>query len=96
MHHPHNRAERRHERTRVIARRRKVAETEWGYNDGDWLSRWNPYSEWGRYAKFNGGCGCRLCHHVKYFGCKRKRRNARKISESAAEFRCRDKAISDK
>jgi hypothetical protein len=92
MSHPTSRAERRHQRDRVIARRRKVAETEWGYNNGDWIARgWEPFVNWGVYAKWNGGCGSSMCHAAKYFKIAHKRREALHNSESQAEFRRRNK-----
>ncbi len=92
MCHPLSRAERRHQRDRVIVRRRKVAEIVWGYNNDDWIARgWEPFTEWGVYAKFNGGCGCKMCHGAKYFKCKDKRRRALKTAFTQAEFRKCDK-----
>lgn len=37
-----------------------------------------PFSEWSRYAKWNLACGSPGCHEEKYFGPKRKRREALK------------------
>jgi hypothetical protein len=94
-HHPSNRAERRHERERVIARRRKVAEREWGYNDYWWIvvQGFEPYANWGRYDKSNGNCNSKLCHGAKYLGRKDRRRKALKQAESQAEFRKKDKVV---
>lgn len=97
MSHPSSRAERRHHRDRVVARRRFVYEVVWRAN----VSRFVPaythpldlkFTEWGRYAKFNLGCGCTQCHAAKYMSSKDKRRRALKGSWSRAEHRRRDKA----
>jgi len=68
MRHPSNRAERRHERLRIIAHRRFVR-----VNAG--RCSW-PDQLWAQYSKWNGGCGSMLCHELKYFGHRRKRREA--------------------
>lgn len=70
MKHPSNRAERRHERNRVISNRRFIYEQVWR------MQRFNkePFTEWGKYSKWNLGWGCKQCHYLKYFGYKRKRR----------------------
>jgi hypothetical protein len=73
MNHPSNRAERRHHRDRVVARRRFVYLHIWGMSKCD-----DDFSEWGRYAKWNLNCGCRMCQGDKYFGMRRKRREALK------------------
>ena len=87
MQHPTNRAERRHHRDRVIAARRFIYQHIWGQSSYQTNSRTNPlecsfhieqFSEWGRYAKWNLNCGCRMCHYEKYFKEKRKRREALK------------------
>lgn len=85
MRHPSNRAERRHQRARVIAKRSFVLQhipaSSWAIQQ-----RKNPvvpgYSpeagEGGRYAKWNLNCGSPMCHAEKYFKPKRKRREALK------------------
>jgi len=77
MKHPSNRAERRHERERVIAARKFVWTNIWQAikNNPDWAPAW------GRYAKWNMNCGCMRCHSEKYFSAKRKRRDALKVRE---------------
>lgn len=104
--HPTNRSERRHQRERVIARRRFIWGVVWkGFTHdeftnpltfGRYVNDWSPYHwtpEWGRYAKWNLGCGCKGCHMEKYFDQKRKRRNARKASGSTTECRLVDRKI---
>lgn len=79
MKHPSNRAERRHERKRVIARRQFV-------DLHIWRSRESPEHRenlrrtemWGKYAKWNMNCGSIRCHELKYFSAKRRRRQALK------------------
>ena len=98
MRHPRTRAERRHERERVIARRRFIHDNIWFqqqiHTDPEVIVGFlTPFTEFGRYAKFNLGCGCKQCHSVKYFGQKRKRRRARRGSFSTAEFRRRNQTI---
>jgi hypothetical protein len=94
MSHPWSRAERRHQRDRIVARRRKTAEVMWGYNNGAWLARgWELYTTWGIYAKWNGNCGCTMCHGAKYLSCKRRRRASLNMAFSQAEFRKRDKVV---
>jgi len=89
MTHPLTRAERRHQRDRVIARRRFIYQHIWNAGAFGIQERTNPFHcggrlyfpdfpTWGRYAKWNLGCGSRLCHADKYFGRKRKRREALK------------------
>jgi hypothetical protein len=96
MSHPTSRAERRHQRDRVIARRKFIAEHIWrNYNTephegSPGYGVWSPV-EWGRYAKFNLNCGCTMCHGAKYFKCAAKRRKGRKCAESQAECRRVDK-----
>lgn len=96
MSHPTSRAERRHQRDRVIARRKFIAEHIWShYNEkphegSPGWGEWKPV-EWGRYAKFNLNCGCTMCHSAKYFKCAHKRRKGRQESESQAECRRVDK-----
>lgn len=70
MKHPSNRAERRHERRRIIAYRRCIRAKSQG----------NPRPEqiWAQYSKWNGNCGSMSCHAGKYFGARRKRREALK------------------
>lgn len=70
MNHPTNRAERRNERKRIIAKRRFIYDYVWR------SQRWNKerFSNWGKFAKWNMNCGCTLCHYEKYFKEKRKRR----------------------
>ncbi|HEX5426619.1 MAG TPA: hypothetical protein VFW94_24015 [Candidatus Acidoferrales bacterium] len=75
MKHPSNRAERRHERLRIIAHRRFIrvnGNTSWS------RAMVQQEQEWQRYAKWNGNCGSMRCHFEKYFGYKRKRRDALK------------------
>jgi hypothetical protein len=76
MKHPTNRSERRHERNRIIAWRRFISQHIWrsrflGSGFGD-----DEFNTWGKYAKFNLGCGCIGCHAGKYFSDRRKRRDA--------------------
>jgi len=73
MNHPRTRAERRHQRQRIINYRKFIRVNGCSY---PW-----PDQIWSQYAKWNGGCGCMLCHSDKYFGHKRKRRNALKKIE---------------
>lgn len=83
MGHPANRAERRHQRARVIARRR--FSLEWGPNNA-WSVQRRTNSllhdarvrppVWGRYAKWNLSCGSLMCHAEKHFSGRRKRREA--------------------
>jgi hypothetical protein len=70
MKHSANRAERRHERLRIVARRR--------FMRVNGTSR--PWTEqlWARYSKWNGSCGSMMCHELKYFSHKRRRREALK------------------
>jgi hypothetical protein len=70
MRHPSNRAERRHERQRVIHHRKFIRV--------NGSARSWPEQVWGQYAKWNGNCGSMRCHYLKYFGYKRKRREALK------------------
>ena len=70
MKHPSNRAERRHERQRIINHRKFIRVN--GYARG-----W-PEQVWGKYAEWNGNCGSMRCHYLKYFEYKRKRRDALK------------------
>lgn len=70
MKHPTNRAERRHERQRIVNHRRFIRINGSAY---PW-----PEQIWGRYAEWNGNCGSMRCHEMKYFGHKRKRREALK------------------
>ena len=83
--HPTNRAERRHQRNRVIAiHRRKHLHH----------ARTSPNAvepAWGRYAKWNMNCGATMCHAAKYFKNKAKRRRARKSAASSAEARICDR-----
>jgi hypothetical protein len=96
MSHPSSRDERRHQRERVIARRRFVRQQIWRveeiWHEGkpEYQRNWEPF-EWGRYAKFNMNCGCRQCHSAKYFSSAHKRRKALRQSWTQAEFRRRDK-----
>ena len=78
MKHPSNRAERRHERQRIINHRRFIR-----VNGSVSWSRemMEQEQEWSRYAKWNGNCGSMRCHYLKYFGYKRKRREALKKFE---------------
>src|ERR1700690_210882 len=87
MRHPSTRAERRHHRARVIAKRcfvlQRIPASSWAIQQ-----RSNPlvpgYSsrpaEGGRYAKWNLNCGSPMCHAEKYFKPKRKRREALKTA----------------
>lgn len=66
MKHPSNRAERRHERLRIIAHRRFLRMN---------ASRSFHHEEiWAQYSKWNGNCGSMQCHELKYFKHRRKRR----------------------
>jgi len=81
MKHPRSRSERRHQRERALANRR----FRWLYiwRSGRWSRTGTP--DWGRYAKWNMGCGCMMCHSGKYFKEKRKRREALKRDVREAE-----------
>ncbi len=97
--HPSNRAERRHQRERVIASRRFIWEVIWGKKSYTVNSRSNPINsieynwqpDWGRYAKWNLNCGCAGCHREKYLDAKSQRRKARKTSWSTADCRVGDR-----
>ncbi len=89
--HPTNRAERRVQRERVIARRRFIHQSIW--RDWSYLSDYTPFTEWGRYAKWNLNCGCKGCHRDKYFGAQSRRRKARKSADSTAECRRGDRIV---
>lgn len=78
-----NRADRRHQRDRVVARRQSIVEHVWMM----------PCLEPGRYHKWNLNCGSPRCHDAKYFGIKRKRRRGRNRSDSPAECRRLDRRI---
>jgi hypothetical protein len=86
MNHPSNRAERRHHRARVIARRRFVFNYIWNSGSSNVGRRSNPLDRfffadsphWGQYAKWNMNCGAAICHAEKYFSAKRQRREAHK------------------
>jgi len=83
MGHPANRAERRHQRSRIIAKRRisveRVPNNAWSIQ-----RRTNPLIEgsrlspnhWGKFAKWNLSCGSLMCHADKHFSARRKRREA--------------------
>ena len=81
MGHPANRAERRRQRSRAIAKRRFQVEF---VPNNPWRvqHRTNPllgaYHEpaWGKFAKWNLSCGSLMCHADKHFGARRKRRLA--------------------
>ena len=97
--HPSNRAERRQERERVIARRKFIHDHIWYQSQHHtdptvmpW-AQYPPFSEFGRYAKFNLGCGCKDCHYPKYGEYKNRRRKALQVSDSVADCRKRDKAM---
>lgn len=103
MHHPTNRAERRFERERIIARRRHIWGVVWKGFCGNSFNNpltfgsvddWSPYQwtpDWGRYAKWNLGCGCKQCHRDKYYKCKSQRRSSRKLAMSQVECRVGDR-----
>ena len=98
MSHPTSRAERRHQRERIIARRRFVHQVIWRRGDEEWhegkpeyQKGWTPFNEWGRYAKWNLNCGCSMCHGAKYYKLAHKRRLARENAESQAECRRGDR-----
>jgi hypothetical protein len=97
MNHPSNRQERRTVREGIISRRKFIVTRIWScgsYSIGSESNRkWLAEMQWGKYAKFNLNCGCRMCHSAKYLSDKRKRRNARKLAESQNEFRRHDKTI---
>ena len=78
MKHPSNRAERRHERERVINHRKEMRTNAHGY-----LYDLQHFGEpcWAQFSKWNGNCGSMRCHYLKYFGYKRKRREALKRFE---------------
>lgn len=89
--HPTNRAERRHQRNRVIAiHRRKHL-----INSRSYLYRVEHFGEpdWGYYAKWNMNCGATMCHAAKYFKNKARRRRARKTAGSPAEARVGDRKL---
>jgi hypothetical protein len=94
--HPSNRAERRQERERVIARRKFIHDHIWfqsQHHTDPTVMPWAqhpPFSEFGRYAKFNLSCGCMGCHCAKHWY-KDRRRRALKVSDSVADHRKRDK-----
>ena len=85
--HPKNRSERRHERERIIERRKFIIDAIWH------ALPHRQFEEEGRLAKYNLGCGCKMCHFAKYFSAKNKRRVALKEAESQAEFRGEDKSV---
>lgn len=86
MNHPQGRQQRRTVRADYIARRQRIVLKVWN-------SKWAEDFEWGRYAKYNLNCGCKMCHSSKYFSAKRKRRRARQTADSQSDFRRRDKTI---
>jgi hypothetical protein len=83
MGHPSNRAERRHQRARIVARRRFSVESV-PNNSSRTQYRTNPLVHrgtlsaqvWGKYAKWNLSCGSLMCHADKYFSARRQRREA--------------------
>lgn len=93
--HPTNRAERRQQRERVIAARRFVQMVIWReaerYSNPLNYIYWPPFTEWGRYAKWNLGCGCKGCHREKYYKAKSQRRKGRKAASSQVECRIGDR-----
>jgi hypothetical protein len=85
MRHPRTRAERRALRENWIARRKFIATKIWTrfnevpHEGSPWYQLqpgWYQPTVWGRYAKINLNCGCKLCHCEKYFSYKRQRRRA--------------------
>jgi|SRR5208283_426827 len=100
MSHPTTRDERRHQRERVIARRKYIATKIWNipsfvrppHEHERWWGQpeWEPF-QWGKYAKYNLNCGCMMCHSAKYFSSAHKRRKALRHATSQADFRRRDK-----
>jgi hypothetical protein len=82
MKHPKSRGERRAVRDGYIARRRFIAEHIWvWYNKvphegSPWYQQqgWYKPTEWGRYAKFNLNCGCKMCHWPKWNEATKRRR----------------------
>jgi hypothetical protein len=99
--HPTNRAERRHQRERVIAARRFVHNKIWRRDNeqngtNPFYYSYRPdwaFTEWGRYAKWNLGCGCMGCHREKYYDQKSMRRKARKAAMSPVECRVGDRIV---
>jgi hypothetical protein len=95
MSHPTSRAERRHQRDRVIARRKFIVTRVWSRGSystsSESTKKWLEEMQWGVYAKFNLNCGCTQCHGAKYFSCAHKRRKALRHAESQADFRRKDK-----
>jgi hypothetical protein len=88
--HPTNRAERRHQRTRIIEfRTHRDLNSFHRYRDAPGIF----VPVWGRYAKWNGDCGSTMCHAAKYFKVKAKRRKARKSSWSQAQCRAGDRKV---
>lgn len=91
------RAERRHRREKVIAKRKFIATKIWrdfkefpheGSAFYKRVAGWYQPVDFGRYAKFNLNCGCKGCHSEKYFKEKRKRRRALEsaINENIKSF----------
>lgn len=71
MRHPNSRGERRAVRDSVIERRKFIWKLIWWRPE-----QWREEQQWGRFAKYNLGCGSKRCHYLKYFGPKRQRRRA--------------------
>jgi len=82
MKHPKSRGERRAVRDGYIARRKFTVVHIWSTGSysrsSEHEQKWLAEMEWGKYAKFNLNCGCKMCHGAKYFSEKRKRRRALK------------------
>ena len=80
MSHPTNRAERRHQRNRIISHRRRIRIN----------CNWEEQI-WSKFSKWNGNCGSTRCHYAKYYKCKAARRRLRKNSNSFSECRAGDR-----
>src|SRR5580692_9723446 len=46
----------------------------------------NEYPQWGKYAKWNLNCNCRMCHYEKFDKTSAKRRIALKTADSDWEW----------
>jgi hypothetical protein len=97
MHHPKDRQQRRAVRDGIIARRKFIVTRIWSRgsysSNNEHEKQWLADMQWGKYAKFNLNCGCRMCHSSKYLSAKRKRRNGLHAAESQNDFRRHDRTI---
>jgi hypothetical protein len=89
MKHPLSRGERRHVRDYYIERRRFTYEHVWRM-DNEPLSEMNhipPFTEWGKYSKWNLNCNCSLCHYEKHSGRRQRRERLKSdIKENIRSF----------